>query len=102
MVCLRVRVVGSDSRYGTWGSLEREAVRTLASPTQDGWTLWGRKDWVSRAQEADVVVVFARKPDDTIGGFVVSLPSGGALATIGTFPVWMAGRGALWTCWTFR
>lgn len=59
------------------GGASREAVRTLASPTQDGWTLRGRKDWVSRAQEADVVVVFARKPDDTIGGFVVSLPSEG-------------------------
>jgi acyl-CoA dehydrogenase len=40
------------------------ALRLAARPDADGWTLHGKKTWISNAPEADVYVVFARTTPD--------------------------------------
>jgi glutaryl-CoA dehydrogenase len=47
------------------GAMETRAVRT-----QDGWSISGRKLWITNAQIANVAVVWARGPDGIVG-FVV-------------------------------
>jgi glutaryl-CoA dehydrogenase len=48
------------------GSMETTAVRD-----GDGWILDGRKMWITNGSIADVAVVWAKKDDGEIGGFVV-------------------------------
>ena len=57
------------------GDPELAAVSTRAVRTADGWEITGRKAWVSRVEEADAFVVFARSPEH-LGAFYV--PSGAA------------------------
>jgi glutaryl-CoA dehydrogenase len=47
------------------GAMETRAVRT-----QDGWSLSGRKLWITNAQIAHLAIVWARGPDG-IAGFIV-------------------------------
>lgn len=52
------------------GDPELAAVSTRAVRTADGWEITGRKAWVSRVEEADAFVVFARSPEH-LGAFYV-------------------------------
>ena len=46
------------------------AMETRASRTQEGWSISGRKLWITNAQIAHLAVVWARGPDG-IAGFIV-------------------------------
>jgi glutaryl-CoA dehydrogenase len=46
------------------------AMETRASRTQEGWSVSGRKLWITNAQIAHLAVVWARGPDG-IAGFIV-------------------------------
>jgi alkylation response protein AidB-like acyl-CoA dehydrogenase len=50
---------------------------TTATPKGDGWVLEGTKVHVADAVGADLVLVVARRPDDTLGAFVVTPDTAG-------------------------
>ena len=52
------------------GDPDQAAVSTRAVRTDEGWEITGRKAWVSRVEEADAFVVFARSPEH-LGAFYV-------------------------------
>ena len=53
------------------GAMETRAVRT-----QEGWSISGRKLWITNAQIAHLAIVWARGPDG-IAGFIVERDRGG-------------------------
>jgi hypothetical protein len=61
------------------GDAELAAVSTRAVRTADGWSITGRKAWVSRVVEADAFVVFARSPEH-LGAFYVPAGAPGLTA----------------------
>jgi alkylation response protein AidB-like acyl-CoA dehydrogenase len=63
------------------GDPELAAVSTRAVRTADGWEITGRKAWVSRVEEADAFVVFARSPEH-LGAFYVPAGAPGLTAEV--------------------
>lgn len=59
------KIVGAfaTSEPGASSDLSPAAVQTEATRTADGWTLTGRKRWITNSPAADVVVVLARTGD---------------------------------------
>lgn len=62
---------------GCFGLTEPEAgsdpnsMKTHAVPAKGGWILNGSKLWITNAPFADIAIVFAKTPDETIRGFIV-------------------------------
>ena len=46
-------------------------MATRAEPKGDGWVLNGTKRWITNGSLADVAVVWAKDPDDTVRGFLI-------------------------------
>jgi glutaryl-CoA dehydrogenase len=72
-----------------------DAVMLETSARRDGddWILDGRKRWIGNGSIADVVLVWARREDGEVGGFVVEKGTPGYEATV------MTGKTALRAVW---
>lgn len=46
-------------------------MKTRATPDAGGWRLDGAKTWITNAPIADVLLIWAKDPDDVIRGFLV-------------------------------
>jgi glutaryl-CoA dehydrogenase len=68
--------MASGRVIGCFGLTEPEhgsdpaAMETRATRTQDGWSVSGRKLWITNAQIAHLAIVWARGPDGVVG-FIV-------------------------------
>ncbi|MEU8818572.1 acyl-CoA dehydrogenase family protein [Actinoplanes sp. NPDC048796] len=66
----------------TGGSDVAAGLRTTARRDGDSWILDGRKRWIGNATFADLIVVWARDPEDNqVKGFVVPRETPGLTAT---------------------
>jgi len=69
--------LGRGEAVGCFGLTEPEhgsdpsSMATRAEPDGDGYRLTGSKTWITNAPIADVAVVWARDPSDTVRGFLV-------------------------------
>jgi glutaryl-CoA dehydrogenase len=72
-----------------------DAVMLETSARRDGgeWVLDGRKRWIGNASFADLVIVWARREDGEVGGFVVEKGAPGFDARV------MTGKTALRAVW---
>ncbi len=72
-----------------------DAVMLETRARRDGgdWVLDGRKRWIGNASFADVVIVWARREDGEVGGFVVEKGAAGFEARV------MTGKTALRAVW---
>jgi alkylation response protein AidB-like acyl-CoA dehydrogenase len=48
------------------------ALRTRAEPSDGGWTITGSKQWITNAQHAGTILLFARTDDETAGARGIS------------------------------
>jgi glutaryl-CoA dehydrogenase len=84
---------------GAFGLTEPEhgsdAVALETSARRDGgdWVLDGRKRWIGNGSIADVVLIWARREDGRVGGFLVEKGTPGYEATV------MTGKTALRAVW---
>ena len=84
---------------GAFGLTEPEhgsdAVALETSARRDGgdWVLDGRKRWIGNGSIADVVLIWARREDGHVGGFLVEKGTPGYEATV------MTGKTALRAVW---
>jgi glutaryl-CoA dehydrogenase len=68
-------------------------LETRARRDGDDWVLDGRKRWIGNASIADAVLVWARREDGEVGGFIVEKGTPGYDATV------MTGKTALRAVW---
>jgi glutaryl-CoA dehydrogenase len=86
-------------KIGAFGLTEPEhgsdAVMLETSARRDGddWVLDGRKRWIGNASFADVVIIWARREDGEVGGFLVEKGTPGFDARV------MTGKTALRAVW---
>ncbi|MEC9408580.1 MAG: acyl-CoA dehydrogenase [Pseudomonadota bacterium] len=52
-------------------------MKTRATPEAGGWRLDGAKTWITNAPIADVLLIWAKDPDDVIRGFLVERGAAG-------------------------
>ena len=52
-------------------------MKTRATPDAGGWRLDGAKTWITNAPIADVLLIWAKDPDDVIRGFLVERGANG-------------------------
>ena len=107
-----IEMLGSDAQRERWlppmARLERIGAFGLTEPDhgsdavmletrarRDGgdWVLDGRKRWIGNASFADVVIIWARRDDGEVGGFLVEKGAAGFDARV------MTGKTALRAVW---
>lgn len=70
-------LMAQGKRIGCFGLTEPDAgsdpssMKTHAVPAKGGWILNGAKMWITNAPIADLAIVFAKTPDNSIQGFIV-------------------------------
>jgi glutaryl-CoA dehydrogenase len=86
-------------KIGAFGLTEPEhgsdavMLETRARRDGDDWVLDGRKRWIGNASFADVVIIWARREDGHVGGFLVEKGAAGFDARV------MTGKTALRAVW---
>ena len=68
----RGEVIGAFALTETEAGSDAGSLRTAATPTGDGWTITGTKQFISTAEHAGTFLLFARTDPDTPGAKGVS------------------------------
>jgi butyryl-CoA dehydrogenase len=68
----RGEVIGAFALTEAEAGSDAGSLRTAATPTDDGWTITGTKQFISTAEHAGTFVLFARTDPDTPGAKGVS------------------------------
>lgn len=79
----RGEIVGSfaTSEPAASTDLSAKAMQTVATSTEGGWKLNGRKRWITNAVAADIIVVLARAAGDQQVLLLVEVRNGGVTVT---------------------